>query len=162
MPTDDQLRLVSALISRQRWCAMATQGVDGPLASMVAYALDADASGFLLHLSKLAPHTSNLLEHATASLVISEADDDEIADPQTLARLTITGTVEAVERSSDSHQSARRAYLQRLPSAEQLFGFADFVLFRLRPSEARFVGGFAQAHTLSRDTLIKCMQDTAS
>lgn len=162
MPTNEQLSLVGPLIRSQRWCAMATQGSGGPLASMVAYALDANAGAFLLHLSRLAPHTRNLLEHPQAALVISQADDDEVEDPQTLARVTIAGKVESVERDSDSYKAARQAYLRRLPSAEQLFGFADFVLFRLRPCEARFVGGFAQAHTLSGDTLIKCLQEPSS
>ena len=129
---------------------------------MVAYALDADADAFLLHLSRLAPHTRNLLERPEASLVITQADNDAVEDPQTLARVTISAMAQSVERNSGRYQAARRAYLERLPTAEQLFGFADFVLFRLVPTEARFVGGFAQAHTLSGATLINCLHDAAS
>ena len=141
---------------------MATRGRDGPLASMVAYALDDGAAGFLLHLSRLAPHTRNLLEHASASLVLTQVDGEDVDDPQTLARVTITGTVEVIARDSNSYRSARHAYLQRLPSSAQLFEFADFMLFRLRPVEARFVGGFAQAHKLGGDALTTCLRDAAT
>jgi heme iron utilization protein len=43
--------------------------------------------------------------------------------------------------------------LARLPNAEMLFTFPDFVLFRLTPSEARYIGGFARAYTLSPELL---------
>jgi len=38
-----------------------------------------------------------------------------------------------------------------------LFGFSDFSLFRIRPESARFVAGFAQAHSCSGETLMRLL-----
>jgi hypothetical protein len=40
-----------------------------------------------------------------------------------------------------------------LPAATQLFDFPDFTLFRFIPSEARYIGGFARAYTLTPEQL---------
>ena len=50
-------------------------------------------------------------------------------------------------------QAAKAAYLARFPESVELFGFADFSLFVIGPTSARFVGGFAQATSLSPETL---------
>jgi hypothetical protein len=43
--------------------------------------------------------------------------------------------------------------LARFPQSEPSFGLADFMLFRVVPESIRCVGGFAQATTISRETL---------
>ena len=148
MHADEYPRLAQ-LIRANRWAALATLHERAPFASMVAYAPEADFSGFLLHLSRLAPHTRNLLADPRASLVISEPDAGG-DDPQTLARVSIQGTVVELTRGSSDYTDARERYLEHLPMAEQLFGFGDFMLFRLLPADARYTGGFARAYTLSR------------
>lgn len=135
------------LIRAQRWAALATVGHAGPMASMVAYAPEPDLSALLLYLSRLAAHTGNLIEQPVASLVIGEPDPGE-GDPQTLERVTMTGEVSAISRDHPGYAALRDCYLGHLPAAEPLFGFDDFTLFRLVPEEVRYVGGFAQAHTL--------------
>ena len=49
--------------------------------------------------------------------------------------------------------AARACYLARLPAAAPLFDFPDFALFRFVPSEARYIGGFARAYTLTPEHL---------
>lgn len=142
----DANRLVG-LLEGQRWTALATAGETGPLASMVATVPTADLAGALLHLSRLARHTGNLLATGRASLVVGEPDPGT-GDPQTLARVTLSGPVEAVGRDDPRYPALRGRYLDRLPSAEPLFGFGDFTLFLLRFEEAIYVGGFARAYTL--------------
>ena len=44
-------------------------------------------------------------------------------------------------------------YLERFPAAKQWFEFTDFTLFRFTIARARYVGGFANAHTLRADDL---------
>ena len=149
------------LISSQRWAALATLSGDGPLASMVAYVPEFDFGGFLLHLSHLAAHTRNLLHDARASLVITQPDSGE-GDPQTLARVSIQGQVTVLSRDNKEFSAARAAYIHRLPEAELLFGFSDFVLFRLDPAEIRYIGGFARAYTLSGEQLQKIANNQAS
>ncbi|MBK8183814.1 MAG: pyridoxamine 5'-phosphate oxidase family protein [Candidatus Competibacteraceae bacterium] len=144
--------LLVDLIRNQRWAALATQGPDGPEASWVAYAAEAGFSGFLLHLSTLASHTRNLLAHPRAGLAISAPEQAEI-DPQTLARVTIQGDVGIIPKNSEYYQDAVRHYQARLPGSLPRFEFTDFLLLRLTPIKARFVGGFARAYTLDAAAL---------
>ncbi len=147
METHDQAD-VARLIRGERWAALATLGEGAPFASLAAYAPEPDLAGFILHLSRLAPHTQNLLSDPRASLAICEPDTGG-GDPHTLARLSVHGVVEVVTPETAEYASARDLYLQRLPETERLFSFGDFVLFRLVPKEARYVGGFARAFSLS-------------
>lgn len=147
MGRSDELGNLAALLRTQRWASLATTNADGqPSASMVAYAVEPDFKGVLLHLSRLAEHTGNLLERPMAALAISEPDPGT-GDPQQLARVSLQGPVETVGRESRGFAAARDIYLARLPTAAPLFDFPDFVLFRLRSEKARFVGGFARAHS---------------
>lgn len=141
---------VAALVRGQRWAALATVDEDGaPHASMVAYAPEADLAGLLLHLSRLARHTRYLLAQPQASLVIS-APDTSTGDPQTLPRVAVDGLISAISPDDPAYAAARSCYLARLPDAEPRFDFADFMLLRFEPQNARYVGGFARAHSLGR------------
>jgi hypothetical protein len=96
----------------------------------------------------------NLLTRGRGSLVISEPDRGE-GDPQMLARLTVSGPVEAVGRDDPRYDALRARYLARLPSAAPLFAFGDFGLFLLRFEAAHYVGGFARAYALSAAELAR-------
>ncbi len=146
------LEHVRQLIRAQRWAALATVRNDEPFASMVAYVPAADLSYILLHLSRLAPHTQNLLKNSNASLVIGEPDTGQ-GDPQTLARVSITGTIAAFLPEAPDYLEAKQRYIARLPDAEMLFGFGDFMLLKLMPRKVRFVGGFAQAYGITPEEL---------
>ena len=146
---DDQRTRVRGLILEQRWAALATLAQDGgPSISFVAYTPDPGFTGFLIHVSRLASHTHNMLTRPAVALAISETDAGEI-DPQQLARITIHGTASVIRRGTSDYISSRERYLTKLPQSERLFGFEDFVLIRLLPREARYVGGFANAFTLT-------------
>lgn len=155
MAKTEQLPRLIALLNYQRWAALATNDKEGkPEASMVAYALDEQRAALYLHLSQLASHSRNLQHQPDASLVISEPDSG-VGDPQQLARVTLSGRVTPLQRDEPTYEEARRCYLQRLPTAVQLFDFADFCLFRFTIARARFVGGFAQAHSYDPSDLEK-------
>ena len=152
----EQKLALATLIRQQRWAGLATVDSTGqPLAAMVAYAYATDFSVFYIHVSKLSQHTQQMLEQTKISLIIAEPDTGE-GDPQTLARMSISGEVEVIERDSPAYESIKQTYLDRLPTAKQLFGFGDFVLFQLNPKSLRFVGGFAQAHSATAKTLLEC------
>ena len=158
MDADNRRDLVT-LLRRQRWAALASVGGDGaPLASSVAYALDPDGHGFLLHLSRLAEHTRNLLQRAQASLVISEPDYGG-GDPQTLARLSVQGQAVRLSPETPAFAIARAAYVAQLPDAEQRFGFTDFELFRLMPARGHYVGGFARAFPLDANGVASVLKE---
>ena len=148
----EELATVATLIRSQRVAALGTLRGDGPFVSMVAYAAEPDFSGLLLHLSWLAAHTKQLVAAPQSSLLICERDDGR-DDVQTLARITLAGVATPIPAESAAFADARACYLARLPAAMQLFDFPDFTLFRFIPSEARYIGGFARAYTLTPEQL---------
>jgi putative heme iron utilization protein len=141
------------LIRGGRWAALATHGDGVPLASMVAYACEPGFTGFLLHMSRLSAHTRNLLASPFTSIVISEPDSDRVRNPQTLARVSIQGEARPLLEDSRGYAEARALYEKRFSDSSPLFGFGDFLLFRLVPREARFVAGFARAYTVDAEEL---------
>jgi heme iron utilization protein len=148
----NELAVIATLIRGQRVAALATLRDDGPFASMVAYAAEPDFGGLLLHLSQLAVHTKQLLAAPQSSLLICERDDDR-DDPQTLARIALSGTAIPIAAESSAYEHARAQYLARLPSAAMQFELPDFVLFRFVPSEARYIGGFGRIFSLTPEHL---------
>jgi putative heme iron utilization protein len=144
----EELAIIATLIHSQRVAALGTLHDTRPFASMVAYAAEPDFAAILLHLSRLAPHTKHLLAQPQAALLIHERDDGR-DDPQTLARITLLGAAVPIAAESAGYAAARERYLAWLPAAAPLFDFPDFVLFRFVPSEARYIGGFARAYTLT-------------
>lgn len=158
MPPDEQ-RTMAELIRSRRWAALATQSPEGPEASWVAYAPEADFSGFLLHLSTLAAHTRNLIVQPRAGLAISAPEQDE-TDPQMLARILIQGEVAIIPQDGEDYRLAVKHYQKRLPASVARFAFSDFLLWRLRPIRVRFVGGFARAYTLDSAGLRAAAQRT--
>lgn len=157
MAKSDQLPRVIGLLREHRWAALATTGDKGNAeASMVAYVLNEALDAVYLHLSQLAAHSRNLQQHPEASLVISETDTGD-GDPQQLARVTLYGPVSLLQRNEALYEKAKRIYLQRMPTAESLFNFTDFNLYRLTIHKARFVGGFAQAYSYDAADLSKAL-----
>jgi putative heme iron utilization protein len=137
-------REAAALIRAHRWAALATLDAGEPLASMVAYALEPGGGALVFHVSQLAQHTRNLLEHPRAALAISEPDALE-GDPQRLQRVTVTGTASVLRRNDPAYLAAAEAYIDRFPDAQMRFDLGDFLLVRFTAEDARYVGGFARA-----------------
>jgi heme iron utilization protein len=137
------------LIREHRWGALATINDQGePLASMVAYALAPGATGLVLFLSRLAPHTRGLLAQPRTSLAVSEPDTGE-GDPQRLQRASVNGTARVIARDTEAFQQLGDAYVERFPDALPRFELGDFVLFELVPEDVRYVGGFARTARLT-------------
>ena len=145
-------RLLAAVIREHRWAALASQGADGPEASWVACAVAPDFSFFLLHLSRLAAHTRNLVQVPRASLALSERER-EGEDPQLLVRVMLKGRAEVIPRHHPDYTVAAQLYQKQLPASVPLFEFEDFLLFRFVPIQARFVGGFGRIRTLDATVL---------
>lgn len=148
----DDLHALAALIRGQRQAALGTLRDGAPYVSMVAYAAEPDLDGFLLHLSRLAPHTRQLLADPRAALLICEPDQGQ-DDVQTLGRLTLLGQAQALPGDAPGYAEARARYLARLPAAAPLFDFPDFAIYRFVPAEARYIRGFARAFTLTPEHL---------
>jgi putative heme iron utilization protein len=121
-----------------------------PFVSMVPYAILPEGGGFLVHVSGLASHTKDMLEHPRVSLMVV-ADETRGMPPQARPRVTVQADAEPIARSSADHAAARATYLARFPDAAQMFELGDFSLFRIRTLSARFIAGFGQAVTLTPD-----------
>ncbi len=148
----EHLSAASNLLYHKSWAALATVDDKGkPHASMIAYAITTDALYF--HLSSLALHTRLLQQQSFCSIVISE---DEILtnDPQTLARLSLDGKVQFIDKKSTEYIEGANVYQQRLPESSALFDFADFSLLKFIPEKARYVGGFGKALNFSVSELL--------
>ena len=162
MEREEAIACVAELIYRCRWGALATLCDDGsPLASQVAVAVDrkGPGPGLIMHLSQLAQHTRNLIARPSASLVLGEPDTKPNADPQTLARITVSGTVALLGQiQAEEYDRVRKAYLEGLPAAEPRFEFADFGLYVLKPASGQYVGGFARACSLDQAGMEAALQ----
>lgn len=143
---------IARLVLAQRWGAVATLNDGALLASMVAYAPEPGLAGLLLFLSGLSLHTRNLASDPRTSLVVTQPDSG-IGDPQTLPRVSLQGRVTEIPRDAREFDAAWGCYVARFPEAAPCLGLGDFVLLRLVVDEARYVGGFARAVTLSGDAL---------
>jgi heme iron utilization protein len=135
------------LLQRQQVAALGTLHGGDPFVSMVPYALLADGA-FAIHVSRLATHTKDMENHAGVSLLILDQSAPEVP-PQALPRATLQGEALRCGPEAPRHGEARAAYLARYPESELMFGFADFSLFLVQPRSLRFVGGFAQAWSLT-------------
>ena len=146
--TDTEAQLFKDLLQHQPVAALATVHRGAPAVSMVPFALRPDASGLLIHVSALATHTQDMRRKPEVSLLIMGALQH--ADmPLALPRVSVSGRARALARDSEDYTAARDTYLRKLPDAEPLFDFADFSLFVIEPTRARFVAGFGRALSLT-------------
>jgi len=137
-----------ALIRNADRVALATRRHDdgGPQVALAAVATDLDGSPILL-LSELSEHTRNIAADARVAILFDGTEGHR--NPQTGPRVTVFGKAKA---SALPRHRAR--YLARHEGAALYADFSDFRFFHVDVTEARLVGGFAQAETLDRDALL--------
>ena len=155
MTPEHAAQLVNLVRSREA-AALGTLHAGAPFVSMVPYAVLADGSAFVIHVSRLAGHTKDMLAEPRVSLLVMQTEGEGVA-AQALARVSIQGQAQEMEKSSDGERDCRAAYLARFPEAAPLTEFGDFSFFLIRPSQARFVAGFAQAMSVTAETLARTL-----
>jgi len=138
---------IHKLILNRQTGALGTLHEGAPYVSMVPYALQTDGSAFLIHVSKLAAHTNDMLGEPRVSLLITEHETPD-TPPQALPRLTIQGLAKPIATGSVVHASAKQSYLERFPSAAPIFQLGDFSLFSITPTSVRWIAGFGQAYSV--------------
>ncbi|MGE5098291.1 MAG: HugZ family protein [Betaproteobacteria bacterium] len=146
---------MQSLLREQRIAALGTLHAGEPYVSMVPFAL-LPGGRFVVHVSALAAHTKDMLEHAQVSLLVVASPQEDVPT-QGMARVTIQGEATQIAHDDPEHAAAKSAYLARFPESEPMFGFGDFSLFAIEPRMVRFVGGFAQAKSLTPDTFAKVL-----
>jgi len=150
--TPEHAAQLAGLVRSREAAALGTLHAGAPFVSMVPFAVLPDGSGFVIHVSRLAGHTKDMLAAPRVSLLVMQAEGDGVA-AQALARISIQGEASEMAKGSDGERDCRAAYLARFPEAAPLTEFGDFSFFVVRPSQARFVAGFAQAMSLTGETL---------
>ncbi len=148
---------LARLLRERTTAALGTLRAGAPSVSMVPYALAADGSGFVVHVSELAAHTKDMLADARVSLLVAEAEGGA-KSPLGLMRVTVQGQARRIGSDSPDLPGLKATYLARFPDAAQMFDFADFSVFLIRPDSARFVAGFGQAHSLSGESMSRLLQ----
>ncbi len=144
------------LLRERSVAALGTLHAGAPYVSMVPYAIAPDASGLLVHVSRLASHTKDMRADARVSLLVMQEEGGGTS-ALALARASIQGTAIEIASGAPDLPGFTAAYLARFPDAAQLFGFADFSLFRIRPESVRFVSGFAQAHSFTGESFTQLL-----
>lgn len=147
---------LAALVRSREAAALGTLHAGAPFVSMAPYAVLPDGSAFVVHVSRLASHTKDMLAEPRVSLLVMQGEGEGV-EAQALARLSVQGEARALARGSAEEAAGRDAYLARFPEAEPLTSFGDFSFFAIRPVQARFVAGFAQAMSITGETLCRIL-----
>lgn len=151
-----QANALRALLETQQVASLGTLHKGEPAVSMVPFAVLAQGEGFVIHVSQLATHTKDMLANSAVSLLVMARASPEIP-VQALPRVSLQGRARQCLSTSSEYPLARQAYLDRFPHSEGMFGFADFSLFIIGVRSVRFVGGFAQATSITAETFVAVM-----
>ncbi len=131
---------------------LATLSQDGSPAASYAPLLWLDGSCYLF-LSQLAEHTQNLKRSPEVGLVLAEPEK-KAASAFARRRITLQGEAAPVPRQTAEFETVLAGFHQRFGKVMSIIEpLPDFQLFRVSPSEGRFVRGFGQAYALSGEFL---------
>ncbi|MBC5765812.1 HugZ family protein [Ramlibacter albus] len=143
----DTSRLLRTLLAERPVAALATLHKGEPAVSMVPFVLPEGGTALLIHVSGLATHTRDMLEHPRVGVLVT-ADTSGPWEPQALPRVSLQADAVVVPKSTPAYEEAKRQYLARFPDATQMFELGDFDVFALSPVSARLVAGFGRAYSL--------------
>ncbi|MBQ2262555.1 MAG: pyridoxamine 5'-phosphate oxidase family protein [Loktanella sp.] len=142
-PTDDAARaLVRDLLAEVRFAALAVTHPDSGAPHVARVGLIWDGQAALTLVSTLATHTAALLAHPACAVLVGEPGTK--GDPLTHPRLTLSALAAQVDKTAQKDR-----WLAAVPKAKLYYDFADFVMFRLRPTAIDLNGGFGKAYRLS-------------
>lgn len=151
-----QSEALRQLLEGQEVASLGTLHNGEPFVSMVPYALLPQDGSVVIHVSRLATHTRDMETHAGVSLLVMEQRSPDVP-PQALPRASLQGAARRCPPEDPAHAAAREAYLSRFPNSQEMFGFADFSLFVIEPRSVRYVGGFAQAWSITGQEYARIM-----
>jgi len=151
MDEESKIFLTELLVS-SKIASLGTINEDQPFVSMVSFSSAQDFSEFYIHISQLAKHTKNILKNNKVSLMICQPETFT-SNPQKLARISIMGNVNLVDKADENYELIKRNFLTKNPFAEMYFTLGDFQLYRIEVEKARYVAGFAKTFNLTRVSL---------
>ncbi|MEM8926481.1 MAG: DUF2470 domain-containing protein [Actinomycetota bacterium] len=151
-PTDAEL--ARSLVGVERRAALSTMAEGGyPFGSVVSYAVAADGAPVVL-ISEMAEHTVNARRDERSSMLVTASGGND-ADPLSIARCTLVGTMAQVDDDPD----IRERYLERHPYASYYVDFSDFGFWRLNVERIRYVGGFGHMSWVADDRYAAASMD---
>lgn len=157
----DASALLQRLLSERPVAALATLHRGEPAISMVPFVVSPAEAHLLVHVSALATHTRDLLDHPRASVLVTAEAQDGVA-PQALPRVSLVVDAEPLQRESVAYAQSRDRYLSRFPDALQTFQLADFSMFALHVRSARLVAGFGRAFGVAGEPLRALLRGIAA
>jgi heme iron utilization protein len=157
----DASALLRHLLHERPIAALATLHRGEPATSMVPFVLSPSEMQLLIHVSALATHTRDMLEHPRVSVLVT-AEVDGAVSPQALPRASFVADAVPLEFDGSAYLDARERYLARFPDAVQTFALGDFSMFALRLQSARLVAGFGRAYGLAGESLEAVLRSTPS
>lgn len=137
--------LLQHLLTDCRVATLAVQIDGAPFASLVPFAMTDGNGAALIHASGLARHSAGLTSEAPYSLLIHQPDSQPETNPAQLARITLQGLVEILDKDSETYERARQRYLDKFPKSQITFQLGDFNLYSLSVESCRCVAGFGKA-----------------
>jgi len=149
------------LLRTQPVASLGTLHEGQPYVSMVPFAILPRGLGLVIHVSRLATHTQDMLLSPEVSLLVVAPPRPELP-VQALARVTLQGRAVQYAESTPGHAEAKAAYLSRFPQSAETFAFSDFSLFAIAPRSIRLIGGFAQATTISPEVFAEALSEGES
>lgn len=155
MESSEALALRS-LLESQAVASLATLHKGEPAVSMVPFALLPGGQGFVIHVSRLATHTQDMLTDPAVGLMVI-AVPGPAQSPLALPRVSVRGSARQCLPEAAEYGEARAAYLAKLPQSEELFSFADFSLFIIEVRSLRFVAGFGRALSVTPEQWVTVM-----
>lgn len=155
------IETLKAMLESQQVASLGTLHKGEPAVSMVPLALLPKGEGVIIHVSSLASHTRDMLEHAGVSLLVIAPPAPGVT-AQATPRVAIAGQARQCPPGDSTHAQARQAYLARFPESEPMFGFGDFSLFVIAPRSVRLVAGFGKATTLAAAAFADAMAGSAA
>jgi len=155
----DACALLQRLLYERPIAALATLHRGEPAISMVPFVVSPSQTHLLIHVSALATHTRDMLDHPRVSVLVT-AEITGAVSPQALPRVSLIGDAVPLERNSSAYLEARERYLARFPDAAQTFELGDFSIFALRLQSARVIAGFGRAYSLAGEPLKTLLQGT--
>jgi hypothetical protein len=150
----------AALLHRQRVAALGTLHEGAPAVSMVPYSIHGDPFALVILVSSLSAHTHDMRAQPRVGVLVTETER-EGAPAHALARVSVEALARAVPANDPMHAAAHASYVARFPDMAMLFELGDFALFALEPRAVRVVLGFAQAHSITPETLARAVAATA-
>jgi heme iron utilization protein len=152
-----QASSLRTILKAQHNASLGTLHDGDPFVSMVPFAIMPGGKGFVIHVSGLAAHTKDMMQHPKVSLMVMAQQSPDVP-AQGLPRVTVQCDARRLNDADPAYAHARAAYIGKFPEAEMTMTLGDFSLFQLIPLSLRLVGGFAQAATLTPLNLAETMK----